>query len=111
MENKLVFTVHEYAGNLTAQTHITLEYLVKNKYLTVEQCNDLSSRLVVATIQNEKSFGKRLLERFFGKDDDNTNRYVFPLVSVDPIVTDETPSHKGKPKLKLIDTQNDNENS
>jgi len=110
MEN-MIFTVPEYAGNLTEQTRATLEYLVKNKYLTAEQYNDLTSRLVVATIKNEKSFGKRLLERFFGEDA-STNLYVFPLVSVDhPIATNDTPSRKGKPKLQLIDTQNDTENS
>ena len=109
MDN-MIFTVAEYAGKLTEQSRITLEYLVKNKYLTAEQYDDLSSRLVVATIKNEKTFGKRLLERFFGKDE-NTNLYVFPIVSIDPIATNDTPSRNGKPKLKLIDTQNDTESS
>ena len=106
----MIFTVAEYAGNLTEQTRVTLEYLVKNKYLTAEQYDDLSSRLVVATVKNEKTFGKRILERFFRKED-STNMYVFPIVSIDhAIVTSDTPRN-GKPKLKLIDTQNDIENS
>jgi len=98
------YTVDEYAGVMTENTHSTLRYLHRHGYLTTDQLEDLSSRLIVTPIRNRKTFGQRVLSRFFAKDSEE-NLFVFPIVSLDPIVENEidTPSSRRRPKLELVE--------
>lgn len=76
--------VPELAGRLTNQVHVTLEYLYNDGYLTVEQYDDLTARLVVCPVRNKpKWFGERILNRWWGKED-NENMWVFPVTSMQP---------------------------
>ena len=85
METSTIYMdVPELAGRLTNQVHQTLEYLYNDGYLTVEQYDDLSSRLVVCSVRNKpKWFGEKLLNRWWGKqEEDNENLWVFPITSM-----------------------------
>ena len=93
-------TPAEYAGALTNQTHATLDWLVNNKYITSEQWNKLTGTLVVTAIQNNKTWGTKLLERFFNKESES-NTYVFPLVLLDEYVA-TTKAKPTKPKLEIV---------
>jgi len=93
-------TPAEYAGALTNQTHATLDWLVNNKYITSEQWETLTGSLVVTAIQNNKTWGTKLLERFFNKEAES-NTYVFPLAQLDEWVRSTTPKPT-KPKLEIV---------
>ena len=82
--------VNELAGRLTNQVRDTLYYLYNDGYLTAEQYNDLSSRLVVCPVRNKpKWFGEGILNRLFGKQEDNENLYKFPITTLQPDRPDE----------------------
>ena len=94
-------SITDYAGALTENTHRTLDWLVNNKYITKAQWEELTSSIIVVPIQNKKTFGQKILARFFGNDrDDDEGRWVFPIVRVDNY--DNTPTPKGKPKLAIV---------
>ena len=92
-------TPAEYAGALTNQTHATLDWLVNNKYITSEQWNKLTGTLVVTAIQNNKTWGTKLLERFFKEAESNT--YAFPIAQLDAYVATTT-AKPTKPKLEIV---------
>ena len=100
------YTPTELAESLTSASHDTLNWLYRNKYITQEQYNEVSNRIVVMAIPNKKGFGKRLLERFFGATEDD-NVWVFPIVEVDPYYNNypptPKPAPKKKPTLKVVD--------
>ena len=102
----------EMAEQLTSATHDTLSYLFKNKYLTKEQFDELSLRLMVVAMPNQKGFGRKLLEYFFG-DKEEENIWVFPIVEVADHYA-PTPSSKPKnvtkikPKLEVVKDDNSN---
>jgi hypothetical protein len=75
--------VSELAARLTCQVHGTLDYLYNDGYLTAEQHDDLSARLIVCPVRNKpKWFGERLLNRFWGKQEDNEHLYIFPITTM-----------------------------
>lgn len=77
------FTAIDYAERLTNHTHVTLGWLVNNGYISVEDYHDLSGRLIVTPIKNSPSWGRKILNRFFGNEPEEIT-YVFPLVLLSP---------------------------
>lgn len=105
------YTPTDMAEQLTGATHDTLSWLKRHEYITPEEYNDLTNRLVVMAIPNKKGFGKRLLERFFGSKDDE-NIWVFPIVEVAGHYANHVPDKpknvtklKTKPKLEVVDNE------
>lgn len=76
------FSPFEYGAELTAQCHQTLYWLNRNGYLSNEDTIELTERMVVAPVKNQKKFGQRILERFFNKESDD-NCYVFPITLIE----------------------------
>ena len=98
----------DLAEQMSSATHDTLAYLWKNKYITTEQYNELSGKLMVMAVPNKRGFGKKLLEYFFG-DSAEENSWVFPIVEVATHyrpATLEKPKNvtklKTKPKLEIV---------
>ena len=98
------FTVEEYSEELTAQTHRTLDWMLNNGFVDEEVWEMLTSTLVVTPIANTKGFGRRILERFFGKKDPDGKTFVFPIVQLEDWYMNriDTPSPKGKPTLSVV---------
>ena len=101
----------ELAEQMTSATHDTLAYLWKNKHITIEQYNELMSKLMVVAVPNRKGFGRKLLEYFFG-DNSEENAWVFPIVEVATHYKPATPEKpknvtklKTKPKLEVVDNE------
>lgn len=92
------FSSDEYARTLTGQSHQTIYWLNRNGYLNAEETEDLLSRMVVVPIRNNKSFGERLLARFFNKKSED-NSYVFPITLLEDVTNK---SIEDKPTLKLV---------
>ena len=95
----------ELAERLTGTSHDTLSWLLRNKYITQAQYDELTNKLVVMAIPNQQGFGRKLLDRFFGTKSDK-NAWVFPIVEVDPYYRnypDSRPAPKKKPTLKVVD--------
>jgi hypothetical protein len=99
----------DLAEQLSSATQDTLVYLLKNKYITNEQYNELAGKLVVMAVPNSKGFGKKLLEYFFGDTADD-NAWVFPIVEVATHYKSATPEKpknvtrlKTKPKLEVVE--------
>ena len=104
------FTVEEYSEELTAQTHRTLDWMVNNGFIDEEAWDLLTGTLVVTPVANKKGFGRKILERFFGKKDPDGKTFVFPIVQLEGYYmhrTEETP--KGKPVLKIVKSQHKEE--
>jgi hypothetical protein len=95
------FSVSEYGAELTAHSHQTVYWLHRQGYLNDEQTLDLLKRMVVVPIKNEKKFGQRLLERFFGKDSSD-NAYVFPITLLEDHETQLEVDNNDKPTLKVV---------
>ena len=98
----------ELAEQMSSVTHDTLVYLWKSKYITTEQYNELSGKLMVMAVPNRRGFGKKLLEYFFG-DNTEENSWVFPIVEVATHYKSATPEKpknvtrlKTKPKLEVV---------
>lgn len=96
----------ELAEQMTSATHDTLHYLVKNKYITAEQYDELSGKLMIIAVPNRKGFGRKLLEYFFGSSTEE-NAWVFPIVEVaahyKPAGTNKPKNvTKMKPKLEVV---------
>ncbi len=94
------YSADEYGIRLTEQSHQTLYWLNRNGYLNDEDTEELLSRMIVVPVRNHKSFGQRLLERFFGSDAAD-NSYVFPITLLDDVRQhfDDTDD---KPKLTVV---------
>lgn len=99
----------ELAAQLSGATQDTLAYLVKNKYITNEQFNELSGKLAVMAVPNKRGFGRKLLDYWFGEDNENENSWVFPIVEVANHYKSATPEKpknvtklKPKPKLEVV---------
>jgi hypothetical protein len=99
----------ELAAQMTGATHDTLAYLWKNKYITTEQYNELLGKLMVMAVPNNKGFGRKLLDYFFG-DNTEENAWVFPIVEVATHYKSATPEKpknvtrlKTKPKLEVVE--------
>lgn len=99
----------ELAEQMSSATQDTLAYLVKNKYITTEQFNELSGKLMVMAVPNKRGFGKKLLEYFFG-DHAEENAWVFPIVEVATHYKSATPEKPKnvtklttKPKLEVVE--------
>lgn len=99
----------ELAEQMSSATQDTLSYLLKNRYITAEQYNELSGKLMVMAVPNRRGFGKKLLEYFFG-DNTEENSWVFPIVEVATHYKSATPEKpknvtklKAKPKLEIVE--------
>lgn len=84
------FDAIEYAEELTAQTHSTLAWLANNNYITDSEYDDLVGRLIVTPIRSKAKWGKNIIERLFGKPNNNEVTYVFPMVLLDHLVQAES---------------------
>jgi len=97
------YTPTDMAEQLTGATHDTLNWLWRHEYISREEYEDLTNRLIVMAIPNHKGFGRRLLERFFGAKDDE-NIWVFPIVEVGTHYSNATPNPvKKKPELNVVE--------
>lgn len=94
------FSTDEYVMTLTEQSHQTLYWLNRNGYLDNEVTEDLLSRMVVVPIRNRKTFGQRLLNRFFNKDSQD-NSFVFPITLLEDVMKYDD-SKDDKPTLKVV---------
>ena len=96
------YTPIELAESMTGTVHDTLNYLVRNEYITVDDYNHLSSTLAVYAMPNRKGFGRKLLERFFGKNE-NEDAFIFPIIEIDPVYAYKNESKpKTKPSLNVV---------
>jgi len=93
-------SVEEYSGVLTENCHQTLYWLNRNGYLENDVTEDLLSRMVIVPIRNQKSFGERLLRRFFTKKAEE-NSYVFPITLLED-VSNVSNEDDDKPKLTVV---------
>lgn len=96
----------ELAEQLTSTTHDTLSYLWKNGYITAEQHNELSGKLMVMAVRNRKGYGRKLLDYFFG-DSTEENAWVFPIVEAANHYRSATANKpknvsRMKPKLEIV---------
>lgn len=91
----------QYAAELTSQSHQTLYWLNRQGYLSNEDTTELLKRMVVVPIKNQPKFGKRLLERFFGKDS-NEDAYVFPITLLEDGLTHLEVPNDDKPNLTVV---------
>lgn len=76
----------ELAAFSTENCHMTLAYLRSQNLISVEVYEKLTSKLIITAIQNKKSFGRKILDRFFAKGS-TENDYVF-VISELPVVKD-----------------------
>ena len=95
------FTPDSLAAQLTEQSHQTLYWLNRNGYLDNDTTIDLLERMIVVPIRNEKSFGQRILERFFKQNKDDTV-YVFPISMLEENTEITTPKQTDKPNLTVV---------
>ena len=93
----------EYAASLTNHTHMTLDWLVNHDFITSEAWEELTSTLIVTGVQNNKSWGRKIVERFFNKDS-TEDTWVFPIVKLDSCAALENskPTKPTKPKLEIV---------
>jgi hypothetical protein len=97
------YTISEYQAHLTKQHHMTLGYLLGKEYITPEVYDELIDTTVVVAVKNHKHYGRRLIEKFFGGND-NEDRYHFCISEIQQVY--ETRKPEG-PKLEMVV---DNEN-
>jgi hypothetical protein len=100
----------DLAVQLSGATQDTLVYLLNKKYITNEQYNELSGKLVVMAVPNRKGFGKKLLDYWFGEGNKEESAWVFPIVEVSNHYVSATPEKpknvtklKTKPKLEVVE--------
>lgn len=93
----------EYAASLTNHTHKTLDWLVNHNYITNEAWEELTSTLIVTGVQNNESWGRKILERFFNKKS-TEDTWVFPIVKLDSraALENSKPTKPTKPKLEIV---------
>lgn len=77
------YTPVELAESMTTTVHDTLIYLYNNGYLKESDLEYLRSTMAVYAMPNRPGFGKKLLSRFFGNNE-NDSAYIFPIVEIDP---------------------------
>lgn len=65
----------------TSMSHITLNYLLDQGFITEEQHEQLSKSIMITAVRNNKSMGQRILKRLF-KIEDKPNDYTFVIVSL-----------------------------
>ena len=94
-------SANQYAAELTSQSHQTLYWLNRQGYLSNEDTTELLKRMVVVPIKNQPKFGKRILERFFGKDS-NEDAYVFPITLLEDGLTHLEVTNNDKPNLTVV---------
>jgi len=91
----------QLVAELTSQSHQTLYWLNRQGYLSNEDTTELLKRMIVVPIKNQPKFGKRLLERFFGKDSEE-NAYVFPITLLEDGLTHLEVPNNDKPNLTVV---------
>lgn len=105
------FTTEEYAAVMTEQTHATLGYLLRTGYIDNEAYNKLANTLIVTAIPHNKGFGRRILDRLFGKDGESAHTgWVFPITELpawyqnydEPTDDEDNAPSKGKPALEIV---------
>lgn len=97
------FTPFQYGAELTEQTHQTLYWLNRNGYLNNDDTVELLERMIVAPVKNQKKFGHRILERFFGKKPED-DCYVFPISLIESRKNfiDHSTDTDNKPNLTVV---------
>lgn len=79
-----VYSPAQLAEEKTGTVHDTLHYLFRHDFLSEEEYEDLVNTLVVCPINNKPRFGRKILDRLFGRNNDNERSWVFPITSIDP---------------------------
>lgn len=91
----------ELAELLSGALQDTLLYLAKNGYITSDNYEELSNKLMVSAIPKRRGFGAKLIERFFGTGGDESS-WVFPIVEIPEMYgkkkTSKPPVTEGKTK-------------
>lgn len=95
------YTPIELAASMTGTVNDTLVYLYRHGYIKQADYENLSATLAVYPMPNRRGFGKRLLERFFGQDE-NESAFVFPIVEIDPEIKGSVAKDK-KPTLNVVE--------
>ena len=96
------YTPIELAEFSTGTVQDTLSYLYRKNYISEKEYNHLSSTLAVYAMPNRKGFGRKLLERFFGTNE-NEDAFVFPIVEIDGVYTYDTGKQRKKPALNVVE--------
>lgn len=104
------YTPTELAEFSSGTVQDTLVYLYNKGYIEEADYNYLANTLAVYAMPNRKGFGKKLLERFFGTNE-NEDAFVFPIVEIDPIYssTDGSKKRNKKPTLNVVKGKFDKE--
>lgn len=97
---RFAYTPVDLSSELTNQSHQTIYWLNRNGYLSNEDAVDLLSRMIVVPIKNKKSFGERILNRFFDKKS-TQDSYVFPITMLDKPIPN-TDHSDNKPTLTVV---------
>ena len=95
------YTPIELAESMTGTAHDTLTYLYRNGYLKQKDYEHLLNVIAVYPLPNRKGFGKRMLERLFGTDE-NESAYTFPIVEIAADYTN-APKPKTKPTFNVVE--------
>lgn len=95
------YTPIELAEFSTRTVQDTLAYLYRKNYITEKEYNHLSGTLAVYAMPNRKGFGRKLLERFFGTNE-NEDAFVFPIIEIDSAYNNSKPKSK-KPALNVVE--------
>ena len=105
MSTQFNFTPEELAEQLTISLHHGFVWQRNNGYITDEQYEELTSLVVVMPIPNKPGFGKRVLNRLFGKEAP-ADWWVFPIMEVPSLYSQEDPAPASttpsKPKLTIV---------
>jgi hypothetical protein len=74
-------TPESLAAFATQNCHITLNFLKDRGFLTEEEYQQLTATIIVTAIENNKSFGKQILKRFFNKEE-SKGEYTFTIAEL-----------------------------
>jgi hypothetical protein len=80
------FSPSELGERYTLQTHETLRWLQREKYITEAQCDDLLGRLLVVSVPNKPGWGCKILARLgFSDKEKDSNSWTFPIAQLEKL--------------------------
>ena len=95
------YTPIELAESMTNTVHDTVAHLYRKGYIKEKDYEHLCNVLAVYPLPNRKGFGKRMLTRLFGTDE-NDSAFIFPIVEVEANYTN-APNPRAKPTLNIVE--------
>ena len=78
-------TAEDMAAFATESSHMTISFLRDRGFLTEEEYISLTSSVIITAIEKNKSFGSRIIERFFKKES-NEGSYAFVVAELPKIM-------------------------